>query len=66
MTNFVAVMFSLDKMNLYTDYEGPDEGMFCNNILLFSCVLCDLPAILNKLKILKLTLLCHTGWKTHL
>jgi hypothetical protein len=26
-------MFTLDKMNLYTDYEGPDEGMFCNNIL---------------------------------
>jgi hypothetical protein len=21
-------MFSLDKMNLYTDYEGPDEGVF--------------------------------------
>jgi hypothetical protein len=26
-------MFSLDKMNLYTDYEGPDEGMFRKNIL---------------------------------
>jgi hypothetical protein len=33
VTNYVVVMFSLDKMNLYTDYEGPDEGMFCNNIL---------------------------------
>ncbi len=44
-------MFSLDKMNLYTDYEGPDEGMFANNILLFSCVLSDLLAILNKIEI---------------
>jgi hypothetical protein len=49
VTNYVSVMFSLDKMNLYADYEGPDEGMFCSNILLFSCVLSDLLAILNKI-----------------
>ena len=36
VTKYVSVMFSLDKMNLYTDYEGPDEGMFL--------------AVLNKIK----------------
>jgi hypothetical protein len=49
-TNYVVVMFTLDKMNLYTDYEGPDEGMFCNNILLLLFgVLSDFLAFITKL-----------------